>query len=234
MSRALRLVGWNALLVIAGVGAVAIGAEAYLRLTAPFFDNSHPRSFHPQAGLIGAPGAEVPWTNRLDFWTVSRNNSLGFLDREPPHPDRAAASCHVAIIGDSFVEARQVAIGDKLQVRLEELAAERLPGANVVTSAFGIHATGQSIRPTISSAGAASCRTRCGRTTITGTPPATATRPKPCWSICSGVRKSVTGSRRRDQGRGLITCPTLPPLPRLRRGSGGRSFPPNSGSHGSL
>ena len=141
--RALRLIGWNALLGIAGVGAVAAGAEVYLRLTAPFFDSSHPRSFHPQAGRIGAPGAEVRWTNRLDFWTISRNNSLGFLDREPPPPQRAAASCHVAILGDSFVEARQVPIGDKLQVRLEELAAQRMPAANVTTSAFGVHATGQ-------------------------------------------------------------------------------------------
>lgn len=143
MIRALRLVGWNALLAAAGVGAVAVGAEAYLRLTAPFYDSSHPRSFHPQAGLIGEPGAEVRWTNRLDFWAVGRNNSLGFLDREPPPPERAAASCHVAIIGDSFVEARQVPIADKLQVVLEEGAAERLPRADVTTSAFGIHATGQ-------------------------------------------------------------------------------------------
>ena len=143
MIRALRLVGWNALLVIAGVGAVAVGAEAYLRLTAPFYDSSHPRSFHPQAGLVGAPGAEVRWTNRLDFWTISRNNSLGFLDREPPPPEQAAAGCHVAIIGDSFVEARQVPIADKLQVVLEEGAAERLPRADVTVSAFGVAATGQ-------------------------------------------------------------------------------------------
>ena len=141
--RAVRVAGWNALLVIAGAGAAAIGAEAYLRLTTPFAHVSHPRSFHPQAGRIGVPGAEVRWTNRLDFWTISRNNSLGFLDREPPPPARAAASCHVAILGDSFVEARQVPIGDKLQVRLEELAAQRLPNANLTTSAFGISGAGQ-------------------------------------------------------------------------------------------
>lgn len=143
MKRALRVAGWNALLVIAGAAAAAAGAEAYLRLTTPFSHVSHPRSFHPQAGRIGAPGAEVRWTNQLDFWTISRNNSLGFLDREPPPPERAAASCHVAILGDSFVEARQVPIGDKLQVRLEELAAQRMPAANVTTSAFGVSGAGQ-------------------------------------------------------------------------------------------
>ena len=141
--RAVRVAGWNALLVIAGAGAAAIGAEAYLRLTTPFVHVSHARSFHPQAGRIGVPGAEVRWTNGLDFWTISRNNSLGFLDREPPRRERAAASCHVAILGDSFVEARQVPVGDKLQVRLEELAAQRLPSANVTTSAFGISGAGQ-------------------------------------------------------------------------------------------
>ena len=63
-------------------------------------------------------GAEVRWTNGLDFWTVSRTNSPGFLDREPPDPERAAASRHVAVFGDSFVEAKEVAVADKFHVRL--------------------------------------------------------------------------------------------------------------------
>ena len=83
------------------------------------------------------------YTNRLDFWTESRTNSLGFLDREPIGLERAAASCHVAMIGDSYVEAHQVPIADKFHVRLEELAAEELRHLDITTSAFGISDTGQ-------------------------------------------------------------------------------------------
>ncbi len=83
------------------------------------------------------------FTNHLDFWVESRTNSLGFLDREPIGVERAAASCHVAVIGDSFVEAPHVPITDKLHVRLEEMAARQLPRLDVTTSAFGFHPTGQ-------------------------------------------------------------------------------------------
>ena len=89
------------------------------------------------------PNAEIRYTNGLDFWTISRTNSLGFPDREPPSSERAAASCHIAMIGDSFVEAVQVPIADKFHVRLEELAARELPNLSVTTSAFGHSGSGQ-------------------------------------------------------------------------------------------
>ena len=100
-----------------------------------------PRYFHPKAGLILKPNAEIRWTNGLDFWTISRTNSLGFLDRPPP--ERAAAGCHVTMIGDSFVEAKQVPIAEKVHVRLEDMASRRLPHLNITTSAFGLSDTGQ-------------------------------------------------------------------------------------------
>ena len=68
---------------------------------------------------------------------------MGFLNRELPDPERAAASCHISVIDDSFVEARRVPIADKVQVRLEELAARQLPHLDVTTSAFGMSMTGQ-------------------------------------------------------------------------------------------
>ena len=83
------------------------------------------------------------WTNGLDFWTESRTNNLGFLDREPIGLERAAASCHIAMIGDSYVAALQVPIADKFQVRLEELAAEELRHLDITTSAFGMSGAGQ-------------------------------------------------------------------------------------------
>ena len=102
-----------------------------------------PRYFHPKAGLILKPNAEIRWTNGLDFWTISRTNSLGFLDRPPPPPERAAAGCHVTMIGDSFVEAKEVPIAEKMHVQFEDMASRRLPHLNSTTSAFGQQGTGQ-------------------------------------------------------------------------------------------
>ena len=141
--RALRLVGWNVLFLVAGLSLIGVAGETYFRLRAPFLESGAPYAWFPTVGRISTPNAEVRWTNRLDFWTESRTNSLGFLDREPIGLERAAASCHIAMIGDSYVEARQVPIADKFQVRLEELAAEELRHLDITTSAFGIMDTGQ-------------------------------------------------------------------------------------------
>ena len=144
--RALRLIGWNVLLIVAGIALVGLAAEAYFRLTLPFPKTPWKRLVSvsvPNVGPLRPPNTEIRYTNNLDYWTVSRTNSLGFVDREPPSPERAAASCHVSIIGDSFVEALEVPIEDKLQVRLEELAADRLPHLDITTSAFGLGNTGQ-------------------------------------------------------------------------------------------
>ena len=143
LRRALRVICWNTLLLAAGVAVTAIALEAYFRLTMPFQVSSIPREFVPGMGFRLPPDAEVRHTNNLEFWAVSRTNSLGFLDREPPGPERAAATCHVTMIGDSFVEAKEVPIRDKFHVRLEELAASRLPHLDVTTSAFGVSNTGQ-------------------------------------------------------------------------------------------
>ena len=139
----LRLLGWNALLLLVGVVLVAIAGEAWLRLTTPFARGSRPLEVVPNVGLLWVPNTKSRHTNGLDFWTISRANSLGFLDREPPRPERAAATCHISMIGDSFVEAAEVPIRDKFHVRLEELAAEELPHLDITTSAFGIRNTGQ-------------------------------------------------------------------------------------------
>lgn len=89
-----------------------------------------------------APHSELRFTNYLDYWAVQRTNSLGFMDREPVDSDRAAEGCHITIIGDSYVEAKEVPVSDKIQVRLEELATREKPNLDVTTSAFGIQRTG--------------------------------------------------------------------------------------------
>ena len=146
LRHALRLAGRNALVLIVGLALVALAGELYFRLTAPFMPSGTwpPSEFVPGLGYVRKPGAEYRATNGIDYWTVSRANRLGFFDRPPlPNPERAAASCHVAMFGASFVEAVQVPVEDKFHVRLEEFAADALPHLDVTTSAFGIGGTGQ-------------------------------------------------------------------------------------------
>ena len=141
--RALRLVGWNALFLVAGLVLIGVVGEMYFRLRAPFVENDRPYGWTPNVGGIFVPNAEVRHTNGLDFWTESRTNSLGFVDREPIGLERAATSCHIAMFGDSYVEAPEVSIAKKFQVRLEELATRELRHLDVTTSAFGLSGAGQ-------------------------------------------------------------------------------------------
>ena len=143
--RLLRLLGWNVLLLGTGVLLIGVGAEAWLRLTSPF-PMTVPDTFVPNVGMMHLPNAEsyVRIGGPVGgVWQRSRSNSLGFLDREPPTPERAGKSCHVAMIGDSFVAAREVPVAAKFHVRLEELAARQLPALDITTSAYGIVGTGQ-------------------------------------------------------------------------------------------
>ena len=99
--------------------------------------------FVPGVGELNEPGAEVRWGMHDEFFVTQRANRWGFLDREPLPPQQAARTCHIAFIGDSFVEASEVPVADKFHVRLEELAARSMPHLNITTSAFGRRATGQ-------------------------------------------------------------------------------------------
>ena len=143
LARSLRVFAWNGVLCAAGTALVAFAAEGYLRATAPFMNTSWQRRYAPRVGSLLSPTTEVRHTNGLDFWTVSRVNSYGFIDREPPTPEDASLTCHVAVIGDSFVEARMVPIVDKLHVRLEETAASVLPHLGITASAFAYRGSGQ-------------------------------------------------------------------------------------------
>ena len=135
---------------------IAVAGEAYFRLIAvpnwyglyanpkdfDFYQQQHQR-FVPNVGLIPDPNSEVRYTNHQDYWTISRTNSLGFMDREPINQERAAESCHITLIGDSFIQAKEVLISDKAHVKLEEIAARELPLLKVTTSAFGQTGSGQ-------------------------------------------------------------------------------------------
>ena len=140
--RVARLIFWNALLIAAGLGLIGIGGEAWLRLTKPFVIERQ-WVFVPGVGPMFAPGTAVRWTNHQDFWTTEQTNSLGFLDAEPVSPERAASSCHISIIGDSFVAALHVPVADKFQVRLAQLAKQRLPDLDLTAAAYGLSGSGQ-------------------------------------------------------------------------------------------
>ena len=138
------MAAWNALFIIAGLLLIALVGEAYFRSTIPFIHGHIPNQFVDGVGAILAPNSQVRIGNWLaDLWVVSRSNSQGFIDREPISPERAAAGCHIAFIGDSMVEAKEVAIADKFHVRLEEMAARELPHLDITTQAYGMGGTGQ-------------------------------------------------------------------------------------------
>ena len=138
------MAAWNALLVIAALLLIALIGEAYFRLTRQFIDTRIPSQFVDGVGLILEPNAELRFAEwNEDNFVVSRANSLGFLDREPVSAERAAAGCHIAFIGDSYVEAVEVPIADKFQARLEEMAARELPHLGITTQAYGIRGAGQ-------------------------------------------------------------------------------------------
>ena len=141
--RLLRAAGWNAVLLAGGLVLVAVAAETWLRATRPWKDSSRASSYVPGVSWLFAPHGESRATDHNEFWQVSRANSLGLLDREPPSPELARAGCHVAFVGDSFVEAKEVALADKSHVRFEEMAAERLPHLDVATTAWGVSGMGQ-------------------------------------------------------------------------------------------
>ena len=137
------VVGWNVLFLSLGAALIFIDWEAWFHLRAPFTEARRPMRFAPGVGLLYEPGAEARWTSHNEFWVAQRANRWGFLDREPLSPEQAAQTCHIAFIGDSFVEAKEVPIADKFHVRLEELTARALPRLNISTSAYGHSATGQ-------------------------------------------------------------------------------------------
>ena len=153
--RVIRVIALNALLIAVGLTLIAISGEVYFRLIV--VPNGYGISANPQdfgyhtwkgrfvqnVGNVTAPNQEIRYSNHLDFWTTTQVNSLGFLDREPISPERAAETCHIALIGDSFVVAKEVHIADKTQVKLEELADRELPHLDVTTSAFGRGSFGQ-------------------------------------------------------------------------------------------
>ena len=124
------------------LSVVVIPMEAWLRWRIPFIEE-WPIRFDPELGFVLQPNARVRWTNYLDLRVEQTSNSLGFLDREPvvPKPD---GMFRVLVIGDSFVEAPQVGLMEKMHVLLETRLRDALGTDKVDTVAFSRSGTGQS------------------------------------------------------------------------------------------
>ena len=138
-----RVVVWNAFLIFCGLSLVLALGEVYFRLSVPFVHSTARTDFVPGVGLLFQPNSVVRYTNHLDYWTESVANSLGFLAREPQTFQHTEESCHIAVIGDSFVEAKHVQQASRFPVLLEGLMKRSFPRLEVTVSAFGRYGTGQ-------------------------------------------------------------------------------------------
>ena len=141
--RVWHVVLWNTLLTLASLILIMAVSEVYLRQNMSFTQSSWEREFVPEVGILYRPNTLVRATDSVEYWAESKVNSLGFLEREPLAPEEASESCHIAIIGDSFVEAREVQLANRFPVLLEEFAKRDLPELDVTTLAFGRRGTGQ-------------------------------------------------------------------------------------------
>lgn len=120
------------------------GGEVYFRIKLPFNKAYWPSQFDERYGFNFIPRATVEWTNYQDYWTRTEANSLGFLDREPPASGDSPDTCRVVFIGDSFVEAAQVTIRDKIQMQFEEIANQASDSEQgFETVALGYSGSGQ-------------------------------------------------------------------------------------------
>ncbi len=112
---------WLFRLLAVAIGLLVVGfaLEVFLRLRFPFADIRWPAVFEPRVGFRFDPGGTVAHTNLWDFAVTQPVNAMGFLDREhevaaPPGRRR------IVVLGDSFVEAAQVAPAQKFTALLEE------------------------------------------------------------------------------------------------------------------
>lgn len=130
----------SAVLLVVGL----LGADLYLRRAGmfPVRDSRVPSLFVDKVGFLFKPGDTVKFTNGLDFWVSETVNSLGFIDSEPALP-KPPDTFRILLVGDSFVEAAQVPIAQKLQTLLAADLNRRFPDRKFDAVALGYSGTGQ-------------------------------------------------------------------------------------------
>lgn len=145
------LLGWTGRNIAPGLAiaaaillAAAAGLEWYMRRAQqfPITEVVTPMSFRPGAGPTYDPGGIIKFTNGLEFWTTTKINSLGFADAEPALP-KPEGTFRVLLVGDSFVDALQVPVAQKVQTLLATDLRRRNPGQQFDGVALGLSGTGQ-------------------------------------------------------------------------------------------
>ena len=128
------------------LATLAVVVDSYFRFYVgafPIGEKSFPHQFVEGVGMTMVPGATAKWTNGTEYWVTEKVNSLGFLDIEPVLP-KPPGVFRVMLIGDSFVEALQVPIREKVQTLLRKRLEQEFPGRKFDTIGLGFSGTGQS------------------------------------------------------------------------------------------
>jgi hypothetical protein len=126
------------------LGVSFLGGDLYLRRAGmfPVSDSRYPSMFVDKVGFVFKPGDTVKFTNGTDFWVSEKVNSLGFIDSEPALP-KPSGTFRILLVGDSFVEAAQVPIAQKLQTLLAADLNQRFADRKFDAVALGFAGTGQ-------------------------------------------------------------------------------------------
>lgn len=123
----------NLLLCVIAVLLVLLAAEALWRFAAGNGDRD--RVFDTRMRFVNPPNTE--WTIHTEEYTTRiGTNSLGFRGPEMPDSPKGG-ELRILFLGDSFVEAKQVALEDRFAEQAERVLAARL-GRDVVARALAV------------------------------------------------------------------------------------------------
>jgi hypothetical protein len=148
LRRAFEWMGHNVVPGLAITAAIAVAAagsaEVYFRHSQKFTrsQNVWPYRFVPDVGTTFEPGKLIKSTDGMEYWASMRANSLGFADAEPKLP-KPEDTFRILIVGDSFVEAIQVALEQKVQTVLAESLRKKHPDKKLDVVALGMSGAGQ-------------------------------------------------------------------------------------------
>lgn len=143
LRRVLPSLRFYAMQLVITIAIVLAAVEVWARIYPPEDTEVWPGRFDARLGFVFKPNARVTHTNGLDFKATDRSNPSGFLDRPFPPAKRTPNECRVAFLGDSFLEAAQVKIPQKLQVLFERKYNEGASGRRARSFALGYSGTGQ-------------------------------------------------------------------------------------------
>lgn len=89
--------------------------------------NQRPVTVTPELGMIFAPNQYTTRSNGYDYHVKQKSNKFGFLDRDHDL-EKPEGVYRILFLGDSYIEAVQVAIKDKVHSILErKLNEKRMP-----------------------------------------------------------------------------------------------------------